>query len=72
MRKITELNEELFLLIKNLFKENTIDTVSSDIAKIMTDLFMNTVEDNLKILEQIKIGHLETPFVTEQIPNNQN
>jgi predicted nucleotidyltransferase len=72
MRKITELNEELFFMIKNLLKKNTIDTFSSDIAKIMTDLFMNTVEDNLKILEQIKIGHLENPFITEQIPNNQN
>ena len=62
MRKITELNDELFLMIINLFKKNTIDTVSSDIAKIMTDFFMNTVEDNLKILEQIKIGHLEKPL----------
>ena len=62
MRKITELNDELFLMIKNLFKKNTIDTVSSDIAKIMTDFLMNTVEDNLKILEQIKIGHLESPL----------
>lgn len=70
IRKITELNEALFLSIKNLLKKNTVDIHSSDIAKIMTDLFINTVEDNLKILEQIKIGHLENPFVTEQIPNN--
>jgi predicted nucleotidyltransferase len=69
MRKITELNEDLFLRIKNILIKNTIDIHTSDIAKIMTDLFMNTVEDNLKILKEIKTGHLENPFLTEQIPD---
>jgi len=59
MGKIARLNEALFLRIKKLLKKNTIDIHSSDIAKIMAEFFQNTIEDNVKLLEQVKIGYLE-------------
>jgi predicted nucleotidyltransferase len=65
MRKITELNEDLFFKIKNLLKKNTVDIHSSDIAKIMSEFFKNTTEQNLEILEQMKIGYLENPFIMD-------
>lgn len=59
MGKIAQLNEDLFLRIKKILKKNTIDIHSSDIAKIMAEFFQNTLEDNVKLLEQLKIGYLE-------------
>jgi predicted nucleotidyltransferase len=59
MGKIAQLNEDLFLRIKKILKKNTIDIHSSDIAKIMAEFFQNTIEDNVKLLEQVKIGYLE-------------
>ena len=57
--KIAQLNEDLFLRIKKILKKNSIDIHSSDIAKIMAEFFQNTIEDNVKLLEQVKIGYLE-------------
>jgi predicted nucleotidyltransferase len=59
MGKIALLNEELFLRIKKILKKNTVDIHSSDIAKIMAEFFQNTIEENVKLLEQVKIGYLE-------------
>ena len=59
MGKIAQLNEDLFLRIKKILKKNTIDIHSSDIAKIMAEFFQNTIEENVKLLEQVKIGYLE-------------
>jgi len=59
MGKIAQLNEDLFLRIKKILKKNTIDIHSSDIAKIMAEFFQNTIEDNVKLLEQVKMGYLE-------------
>lgn len=59
MGKIAQLNEDLFLRIKKILKKNTVDIHSSDIAKIMAEFFQNTIEDNVKLLEQVKIGYLE-------------
>lgn len=59
MGKIAKLNEELYIRIKKILKKNTLDIHSSDIAKIMAEFFQNTIEDNVKLLEQVKIGYLE-------------
>jgi predicted nucleotidyltransferase len=59
MGKIAQLNEDLFLRIKKILKKNTIGIHSSDIAKIMAEFFQNTIEENVKLLEQVKIGYLE-------------
>lgn len=59
MGKIAQLNEDLFLRIKKILKKNTLDIHSSDIAKIMAEFFQNTIEENVKLLEQVKIGYLE-------------
>ncbi|MFV8467383.1 hypothetical protein [Flavobacterium sp. LB1P62] len=59
MGKIAQLNEDLFLRIKKILKKNTTDIHSSDIAKIMAEFFQNTIEENVKLLEQVKIGYLE-------------
>jgi predicted nucleotidyltransferase len=59
MGKIAQLNEALFLRIKKILKKNTTDIHSSDIAKIMAAFFQNTIEENVKLLEQVKIGYLE-------------
>ena len=59
MGKIARLNDALFLRIRKILKKNTIDIHSSDIAKIMAEFFQNTIEENVKLLEQVKIGCLE-------------
>lgn len=59
MGKIAQLNEDLFIRIRKILKKNTIDIHSSDIAKIMAEFFQNTIEENVKLLEQVKIGYLE-------------
>lgn len=59
MRKTIDSNENLFLRVKKILQKNTSNPTSSDIAKIMADFSENTIEDNLKILKQIKIGYLE-------------
>ena len=59
MGKIAQLNEALFLMIKKILKKNTLDIHSSNIAKIMAEFFQNTIEENVKLLEQVKIGYLE-------------
>ncbi|PRZ21271.1 hypothetical protein [Flavobacterium granuli] len=59
MGKIAQLSEDLFIRIKKILTKNTIDIHSSNIAKIMTEFFQNTIEENVKLLEQVKIGYLE-------------
>ena len=59
MSKIAQLNEALFLRIRQILKKNTIDIHTSNIAKIMAEFFQNTIEENIKLLEQVKIGYLE-------------
>jgi len=55
----TKTNEDVFFKIKKILEKNAIDIRSSEIAKIMTDVSENTVQENLKILKEIKIGYLE-------------
>jgi predicted nucleotidyltransferase len=59
MAKITKLNKELYQRIKKILSKNTKDIHTSDIGVIMAEFFQNTIQDNVKLLEQIKIGYLE-------------
>lgn len=59
MSKIALLNEDLYIRIRAILKKNTMDIHSSNMAKIMAEFFQNTIEDNVKLLEQVKIGYLE-------------
>jgi predicted nucleotidyltransferase len=56
--KISKRSVTLYNRIKKLFEENT-NTNDSEIAKIMIEFYDNTIEDNILVLEQIKIGFLE-------------
>lgn len=58
MSKITKRNESLFRRIEELLKVNT-DNNDSEMAKIMLEFFNNTLEDNLLLLNEIRIGYLE-------------
>jgi predicted nucleotidyltransferase len=59
MSKIAKLNKSLFIRIKQLLENNTVDIRTSEIAKIMAEFFENTIEDNVKVLQQILIGFTE-------------
>ena len=59
LRKITFRNEKLFRRIGQLLVENTRNATESKIAAIMIEYFNNTLEDNVKMLKQIRKG-LET------------
>jgi predicted nucleotidyltransferase len=56
MNKIAKRNEALYNRIKDLLEVNTEDI---EMAKIMVEFYENTIEDNLAILKQIKVGYLE-------------
>lgn len=56
--KISKRSVTLYDRIKKLLEENT-NTNDSKIAKIMIEFYDNTIEDNLLVLEQIKIGFLD-------------
>ncbi|MNE94672.1 hypothetical protein D3C80_1926640 [compost metagenome] len=59
MGKIAQLNKDLFDEIRKILNKNTVDIHSSDIGKIMAEFFQNTIEANIKLLQQVKIGYLE-------------
>lgn len=59
MGKLASPNKELFSKIKKLLIKNSIDINTSEIGRIMSESSQNTIEENLKLLEQIKIGYLE-------------
>lgn len=48
-------NKELFSRIKILLIKISIDIYTSEIGRIMSESSQNTIEENLKLLEQIKI-----------------
>ncbi|MNF67899.1 hypothetical protein D3C84_497280 [compost metagenome] len=60
MGKIAQLNKDLFDKIRKILNKNTVDIHSSDIGKIMAEFFQNTIEANVKLLQQVKIGYLES------------
>lgn len=58
MNKIAKRNEILYNRLKDLLEIST-NNKNIEIAKIMAEFYENTIEDNLVLLEQIKIGYLE-------------
>lgn len=58
MNKIAKRNEILYNRLKDLLEVST-NNKNIEIAKIMAEFYANTIEDNLVLLEQIKIGYLE-------------
>ena len=58
INKIAKRNETLHNRLKDLLEVST-NNKDTEIAKIMLKFYENTIEDNLIIREQIKIGYLE-------------
>ena len=58
INKIAKRNEILHNRLKDLLEVST-NNKNIEIARIMVEFYENTIEDNLAILEQIKIGYLE-------------
>ncbi|SEB06744.1 Predicted nucleotidyltransferase [Flavobacterium gillisiae] len=58
MNKIARRNVSLFDRLKELLEVNT-NNSDSAMAKIMIEFYGNTIENNLAVIEQIKIGYLE-------------
>ncbi|CAM3972592.1 hypothetical protein FLSI110296_06475 [Flavobacterium sinopsychrotolerans] len=58
INKIAKRNEILHNRLKDLLEVST-NNKDIEIARIMVEFYENTIEDNLAILEQIKIGYLE-------------
>lgn len=59
IKKITTQNEKLSARIEGILKANTIDIANSEMAAIMIEYFDNTMEDNVKLLQQLKQGFTE-------------
>ena len=59
MSRIGRRNEKLFLRINRILNRNTRDLYDSQMADIMISYFSNTVEDNVKLLQQLKQGFTE-------------
>lgn len=58
MSKIAKRNESLFNRLQKLLEINS-NNNDSEMAKIMLEFFANTIEDNIKVIQQIKEGYLE-------------
>lgn len=60
MNKIAKRKEKIFRRVENILNENAKDISNSKIAAIMVDYFENTVEDNVMLLKELKLGFTET------------
>jgi predicted nucleotidyltransferase len=59
MAKIAKRNEKLFQRLNDILDRNTINVYESSIGAIMIEYFENTVNENVKLLLQIKKGLTE-------------
>lgn len=59
MSKIAIRNEKLFARVDGILLASTVNIEESRMAAIMTGYFDNTVEDNVKLLQQLKQGFTE-------------
>ncbi|HEX5154777.1 MAG TPA: hypothetical protein VFW07_25195 [Parafilimonas sp.] len=59
MHKIARRKNKLYKKIGDILETNTVNTQTSTIAGIMAAHFENTVEDNIKLLRQLKKGFAE-------------
>ena len=57
--KIAKRNPKLEDRVMSILEKNTNDTPNSSMALIMVEYFNNTVEDNVKLIGQIKMGFQE-------------
>lgn len=59
IRKVAKRNQKLEDRIMSILERNTNNSPNSNMAIIMVEYFKNTVEDNVKLIRQIKIGFQE-------------
>ena len=59
IKKITKRNQKLENRIMSILERNTNNAANSNMAIIMVEYFKNTVEDNVKLIRQIKMGFQE-------------
>lgn len=59
IKKIAKRNQKLEDRIMSILERNTHDAPNSNMAIIMVEYFKNTVEDNVKLIRQIKMGFQE-------------
>ena len=59
IKKIAKRNQKLENRIMSILERNTNNAANSNMAIIMVEYFKNTVEDNVKLIRQIKMGFQE-------------
>lgn len=59
MNKIANKNESLFRRIENILTANTINSIDSNMARIMIEYFDNTIDDNVELLKHLRRGFTE-------------
>jgi hypothetical protein len=59
IKKIAKRNPKLQDRVIGILERNTIDIANSGMAKVMVEYFKNTVEDNVRLIKQIKMGFQE-------------
>ena len=59
IKKIAKRNPKLEDRVMSILEKNTNDIPNSSMALIMLEYFKNTVEDNVKLIGQIKMGFQE-------------
>jgi predicted nucleotidyltransferase len=60
IKKIAKRNPKLEDRVMSILERNTDDAPNSNMAIVMVEYFKNTVEDNVKLTEQIKMGFQES------------
>lgn len=60
MHKIARRNDKLYKRVASILETNTATIQTNTIAGIMAEHFENTVEDNMKLLQQLEKGFAET------------
>jgi predicted nucleotidyltransferase len=56
IKSIAQRNEKLLARIANILDVNTADAATSKMAEIMVQYFNNTIEENLRLLQYLKMG----------------
>jgi predicted nucleotidyltransferase len=59
IKKIAKRNPKLQDRIIGILERTTIEIANSSMAKVMVEYFKNTVEDNVRLIKQIKMGFQE-------------
>ena len=59
IRKVAKRNPKLKDRVMSILEKNTNNSPNSNMAIIMVEYFKNTVEDNVKLIGQIRMGFQE-------------